>query len=110
MKNVKRILLVLLLVIIGVVAYNYPKLNMISGYAAKNMASSVFVADRTQTYTNQADNDVPLIKLAKTEANSSSKDAVSSVFGLMERQEICIRSTDIKTSVFLLFHQKISSL
>jgi len=45
MKVSRRILLFLSLIIIITVIYNYPKLNIMAGYSAKNMASSVFVAD-----------------------------------------------------------------
>ena len=48
MKLLKRVLL-LLVVIIGVVVYlNYPKLNIISGYAAKNVASGVKIGMKFQ--------------------------------------------------------------
>nr|WP_299382132.1 serine hydrolase [Allomuricauda sp.] len=85
MKLLKRILL-LLLIVVGVVVYlNYPKLNIISGYASKNMASSVFVAERSPASINQNDNNVPLIKLATTEVDKNVQSASSTVYGLMER-------------------------
>lgn len=88
MKLLKRALLLLIL-IIGVVVYlNYTKLNIISGYAAKNMASSVFVAKRSSASIAKYDNNVPLIKLANTEVNSKDKLASSSVYGLMERKAV----------------------
>jgi len=64
MKNVKRLLWVVPLGLVVAVVYNYPKLNIISGFAAKNMASSVFISGRTEASINQNDHDVPLIKLA----------------------------------------------
>lgn len=89
MKVFKGILLVLL-IIIGVVAYfNYPKLNIISGYASKNMASTVFLTDRSPESVTLNDNDVPLIKLADVEEAADEKQATASVFGLMERKSIC---------------------
>lgn len=88
MKNLKRVLLVLLVVIVVALVYNYPKLNMISGYAAKNMASNVFIADRTVKNINTVDNNVPLIKLADSKVDESSKSATSSVFGLMTRKAV----------------------
>ncbi|MEX0361500.1 MAG: serine hydrolase, partial [Allomuricauda sp.] len=88
MKLLKRILILLLLVI-GVVVYlNYPKLTIISGYASKNMASSVFVAERSAASITQNDNNVPLIKLANTEVDTQEKSASSSVYGLMERKAV----------------------
>ncbi|MEZ4810946.1 MAG: serine hydrolase [Allomuricauda sp.] len=88
MKLLKRALL-LLIIVVGVVCYlNYPKLNIISGYAAKNMASSVFVAGRPAASITQNDNNVPLIKLAVTEVDAKAKSASSTVYGLMERTAV----------------------
>jgi len=88
MKLLKRILL-LLLVVIGVVVYlNYPKLNIISGYAAKNAASGVFVADRSAASMNQYDNSAPLIEIASTEVNKNEESASSTVYGLMKRTAV----------------------
>ena len=88
MKILKRSL-ILLVVVIGVVVYlNYPKLNIISGYASKNMASGVFVADRTAASLAQHDNNVPLIELADTEVDTDHKWASASVYGLMNRKAV----------------------
>ncbi|RDY61597.1 serine hydrolase domain-containing protein [Flagellimonas nanhaiensis] len=88
MKLLKRTLL-LLVVVIGVVIYlNYSKLNIISGYAAKNMASGVFVAERSAASMNQNDNNVPMIELADTEVNQDEKSASSKVYGFMERKAV----------------------
>jgi len=88
MKLLKRVLL-LLLIVIGVVIYlNYPKLNIISGYAAKNMASGVYVAHRSAASINQYDNSAPLIELASTKVNKTESSAASTVYGLMERKAV----------------------
>ncbi|KAB7530707.1 serine hydrolase [Flagellimonas olearia] len=88
MKLLKRVLL-LLVIIVGVVIYlNYPKLNIISGYAAKNMASGVFVAERSAASMNQYDNNVPLIELAETHVDEVAESASSTVYGLMERTAV----------------------
>lgn len=88
MKLLKRIL-ILLVLILGVLFYfNYPKLNIISGYAAKNVASGVYVAHRSEASMNQIDNNVPLIELAVTEVDEAQRSASSSVYGLMERTAV----------------------
>ncbi|WP_313790968.1 serine hydrolase [Flagellimonas alvinocaridis] len=88
MKLLKRVLL-LLLIIVGVAVYlNYPKLNIISGYAAKNMASGVFVAERSAASMNTYDNNVPLIELAETQVDETEESASSTVYGLMERTAV----------------------
>ncbi|QLG47311.1 serine hydrolase [Costertonia aggregata] len=87
MKILKRFLLVLLLVLIATVAYNYPKLNLISGFASKNMASTVFIAERGAESVVQNENDMPLIRLA--DVSMGKAKAKASVFGLMQRETIC---------------------
>lgn len=88
MKLLKRVLLLLVL-IIGVVIYlNYPKLNIISGYAAKNVASGVYVGHRSAASMNQFDNKAPLIELASTELDESKQAASSTVYGLMKRTAV----------------------
>lgn len=88
MKAIKRILLLLIL-ILGVLFYlNYPKLNIISGYAAKNVASGVYVAHRSAASMNRVDNNVPMIELAVTELDEKEKSATSRVYGLMKRTAI----------------------
>ena len=86
MKLFKRILLLILVILTIVVVYNYPKLNMISGYAAKNAASSVFLANRNLDFTNKTDNNFSPINLAATQVDETEKLATSSVFGLLSRK------------------------
>ncbi|NNE77794.1 MAG: serine hydrolase [Pricia sp.] len=87
MKWVKRISLALLVILFVVIYLQYPKLNIVSGYASKNMASTVFIADRSPESVTLNDNNVPLIKLAEVESDGTSASAT--VFGLMERKSIC---------------------
>jgi len=87
LKRFKRILFIGLPLIAVAIFFNYPKLNIISGYASKNMASTVFIADRGAASVTENDNNVPLIKLADVEMQGT--EALASVFGLMERKTIC---------------------
>ncbi|NHF59861.1 serine hydrolase [Flavobacteriaceae bacterium TP-CH-4] len=87
MKLFRRIVLLSLLIIVVTGFVNYPKLNIISGYAAKNMASTHFIAGREYNDITENDNNMPLIKLAETEENENGVTA--SVFGLMERSTFC---------------------
>ena len=88
MKWFKRILFLLLIVIVLVVIDNYPKLNIISGYASKYMASSVLVGHQMPAYINSTDLNIPLVKLATTDFNDQESFAHSNVYGLMERKTI----------------------
>ncbi len=86
MKTFKRLIIVLFLLLAGTIWYNYSKLNIISGYAAKNMASTLFIAERSEESVLKNDNNVPLIKLAETEVKKNTVSA--NVFGFMERKAV----------------------
>ncbi|MGB5236340.1 MAG: serine hydrolase [Flavobacteriaceae bacterium] len=88
MKYIKRIVFAVVILLIITLAFQIPKLNIISGYAAKNMASTVFIANRTATSVTENDHQVPLINLAATDINKREKSVTSSVFGLMKRKAI----------------------
>jgi len=88
MKLFKWVLLLIIISIGIAVFYNYPKLNIISGYAAKNMASTVFLTARNATSVTNNDHKAPLIELAESEVDESKKTASATVFGMMERQAI----------------------
>lgn len=88
MKWFKRILLLLLILIAVVVYMNYPKLNIISGYSAKYMASQVFVAERQEESVVLEDLKFPLIELAETDVNRKEKSASANVYGLLNRTAI----------------------
>jgi len=88
MKIFKRILLLLLVILVVAVIYNYPKLNLVSGFVAKNMASTVFLTERSAASVIEEDHNEPLIDLAETKVDESDKSASASVFGIMERKAI----------------------
>jgi CubicO group peptidase (beta-lactamase class C family) len=88
MKVSKRILLFLSLIIIIAVIINYPKLNILAGYSAKNTASSVFLGERSLAFTDSTDNNFSPVNLATDKVNIENKFATSSVFGLLTRKSI----------------------
>ncbi|MFD0863385.1 serine hydrolase domain-containing protein [Sungkyunkwania multivorans] len=88
MRKLKFVFLALLLFLIVLVYFNYPKLNIVSGYSAKMMSSSVFVADRGFEYTDTHDNNFDLVAHADDEVFLSEGYATASVFGLMERKAV----------------------
>ncbi|WP_149303059.1 serine hydrolase domain-containing protein [Pareuzebyella sediminis] len=86
--KIKKILWLIPALFLGVVIFlQYPKLNIISGYASKNMASTVFITGRSPESVLQHDNNMPLISLAKVENNGLSTTA--SIYGLMKRKTVC---------------------
>jgi hypothetical protein len=88
MKNLKKVLLLIFSIIIIVIIYNYPKLNILAGYSAKNTASSVFLANRSLEFTDKNDNNFSPINLTSDEINTQKKWAIGSAFGLLKRKAI----------------------
>jgi CubicO group peptidase (beta-lactamase class C family) len=88
MKVSKRIFLFLSLSIIIIVISNYPKLNILAGYSAKNTASSVFLGERPLAFTDSTDNNFSPVNLATDKVNRENKFATSSVFGLLTRKAV----------------------
>jgi CubicO group peptidase (beta-lactamase class C family) len=88
MKTLKRILLLIAVFVIVVVVFNYPKLNILAGYSAKNTASSAFLGGRTLEFTDTTDNNFSPVNLATDAIDTENKWAISSVFGLLNRKAI----------------------
>ena len=88
MKIVKRILLLILVILLLAVIINYPKLNIIAGYSAKNTASSVFLGSRSLSFTDTTDNNFSPVNLAHNTIDEKTETAISSVFGLLTRKAI----------------------
>jgi hypothetical protein len=66
----------------------YPKLDLISGFSAKSMASGHFIDNRSQEMIEKGDNDIEMITLAKNKIDENRKFATASVYGLKERKAI----------------------
>jgi CubicO group peptidase (beta-lactamase class C family) len=88
MKILKRIVLLTAVILIIVVISNYPKLNILAGYSAKNTASSVFLAERTLAFTDKTDNNFSPVNLATDAIDTENKWATSAAFGLLTRKAI----------------------
>ena len=88
MKYIKKILVLLLTAVLLIVFFNYPKLNIIAGYAAKNTASSVFLSNRTLAFTDSTDNNFSPVDLALNKVDVDQKIATTSAFGLLTRKAI----------------------
>jgi hypothetical protein len=88
MKILKRILLLITIIFILGVIYNYPKLNILAGYSAKNTASSVFLGERTLAFTDKTDNDFSPVNLATDKVDIENKLTTSSALGLLTRKAV----------------------
>ena len=88
MKIFKRILILIAVILAVILYFNYSKLNIISGYAAKNMASTLNLTQRSAASMTANDHNIPMIKLANTTINKEEKSASAKVFGFMERKAV----------------------
>ncbi len=89
MKKILKYFVLVLLLTIGYLVYaNYPKLDLISGFSAKSVASGHFFDNRSVEMIEKSDNDIDLVRLAKNSVDDSGKFALSSVYGLKERKAI----------------------
>ncbi|MFB9109307.1 serine hydrolase domain-containing protein [Flavobacterium gyeonganense] len=89
MKKILKLLGVLLLLIVLYFGFTtYPKLDLISGFSAKSIASGHFLDNRPKELIEKTDNDIDLIHLATNTIDEAGKFATSSVYGLKERKAI----------------------
>ena len=87
-KIVKILALVVLLFVVYFGFTTYPKLDLISGFSAKSIASGHFIDGRSQTLIEKGDNDIKMIDLAKNTIDEAGKFATASVYGLKTRKAI----------------------
>jgi CubicO group peptidase (beta-lactamase class C family) len=86
MKRKLTIGLLIFFLIAGVVVYlYYPRLNLITGFAAKNMCSCVYEADRDPESVAEHDNDFEPVSLSDYDLHPERQSASSTVFGLKKR-------------------------
>ena len=88
-KIITRIILVFILIMIaGATWFVWPRLPIITAFAAKGMCSSVFLAEKAPDRVQTEDLSFFPINLAKTTVNFEEKSATSTVFGLARRKAI----------------------
>ncbi|MEZ7505640.1 serine hydrolase domain-containing protein [Flavobacterium sp. Arc2] len=76
---------------IGILYYGfitYPKLDLISGFSAKSIASGHFIDHRSMEMIEKGDNDIKMIDLATNTIDENGQFATASVYGLKERKAI----------------------
>ncbi len=67
---------------------NYPKLNLITGFAAKNVCSCVFVANREIESIEKTDNGFSPVKYATNRVNFDQQSATATILGLKPRTAV----------------------
>ncbi|WP_347051631.1 serine hydrolase domain-containing protein [Flavobacterium olei] len=89
MKKIIKILLLLLILAFLYFGFTtYPKLDLISGFSAKSVASGHFIDNRSVDLIEKTDNDIKMIDLAKNSIDENGKFATATVYGLKERKAI----------------------
>lgn len=89
MKKILKLLVLLLVIIVIYFRFTtYPKLDLISGFTSKSIASCHFIDNRSLESIEKGDNDIPLLDLATSKINEEGKFATSNVYGLKERKAI----------------------
>ncbi|HKL33384.1 MAG TPA: serine hydrolase [Tangfeifania sp.] len=88
-KNLKKLLwLVPVALIIGLIWFVWPRLPIITAYAAKGMCSSVFLAEKLPERVEAEDLSFFPISFADNTVNYQEKSVTSTVFGLAKRKAI----------------------
>lgn len=87
-KILKYSIFVILIAIIALAITYYPRLNIITGFAAKNVCSCVFEAERDPESVRIEDNDFEPVSYSENEVNFNEKSATSTVFGLKSRKAV----------------------
>lgn len=88
-KLLKRLLYVFLVALIVVLTwFVWPRLPIITAFAAKGMCSSVFLADKTPERVHAEDLSFFPISLAKCQVNYEEKSVTAKVLGLAKRKAI----------------------
>jgi CubicO group peptidase (beta-lactamase class C family) len=83
LKKILLSTLLLLTIVIAAALYiNYPKLTIISSYAAKKMCSCTFIAERTQESIQNEDLAMGPLAFSSTTIDRENKKVTSSVFGM----------------------------
>jgi len=89
MKISYKIITLFFFLLLGYLIFTtYPKLELISGFSAKNVASAHFIDNRSLELIEKSDNDFDVIGWATNKINESGKFAIATVLGLKERKAI----------------------
>ncbi len=91
MKNKTRKKITWLVIVVLLVAltwFVWPRLPIISAFAAKGMCSSIFIADKSPERVEAEDLSFFPISLAKNKVNYDERSVSSAVFGLAKRKAV----------------------
>ena len=87
-KILKPILILIFLGLVYFVYANYPRLQIITGFSSKSVASGMFLSHRTQESVENGDNDFPPIEHSDNNVNLEEKSVTSTIFGMRPAKAI----------------------
>ena len=89
MKKILKYLLVILLFVMAYVGYSYyPKLDIVTGFAAKSVCSCTFEDQRKLSVIEAEDNNIDPVYYAKNIIDYKEKSVTSTIFGLKKRKAV----------------------
>ncbi|TBX71170.1 class C beta-lactamase-related serine hydrolase [Flavobacterium silvisoli] len=89
MKKFLKIFVVVVLILLVYLRIEiYPKLDLISGFSAKSVASAHFIDGRSLETIQQNDNDIDKVDWATNKIDEKNRAVVSSVHGIKQRKAI----------------------
>lgn len=87
MKKITRTLFFLLFIALGYFGYTtYPKLDIITGFSAKSIASHYYIGYQSQLKTEKEDNNIPSLSLSKNKIDTVTRTVTASVLGIKSRK------------------------
>lgn len=89
-KFSRYLILIIVIALVWVVAANYPRLDILTGFASKNVASGMFLAGRSQESIEEGDNGFSPVNLSSNKVNAQERSVSSSVFGLKKRTAVYV--------------------
>ncbi len=89
MKKLIKYFVLLLLIVVAYFGFTmYPKLDIVSGFSSKSVASHLFIAERNQDFTEREDNNIPSMELANNYVDERSKSVTSTALYIKTRKAI----------------------
>jgi len=89
MKKYLKLGFLVIVLFLSYIAYSYYlRLDILTGFASKSVASGMFLANRTQESIETGDNNFSVVDWATNKIDGNEKSVTSSFFGLKKRKSI----------------------
>jgi CubicO group peptidase (beta-lactamase class C family) len=87
-KFVKYLIAALLIILIYVAYLEYPRLNIITGFASKNMTSVIFLGHRSKESVEKGENGFSPINAARYKVDQVNRKVTATIYGLNKRTAV----------------------